>query len=245
MLLLLQWQNTRGDAESSSCLATASTAAASSGAALSFGGFGSSPAASSSAFSLASTAPKASTAAGLALATTSDAGASTLAAAQKVQMPSEIKVKAVARPFFLSGNLLYREFILHLKADLWLCQWSVSQKLGSAWNDKTVNGEAHQGSNIGPASDHGVCNLQGKVVDEIINEWNAELERRSRAFVKQAEALAQWDHHILSNRHTLLELEEQLRNVCFEPQHPACSPWHRAARCFRHRCKPAGFWKLL
>ena len=56
--------------------------------------------------------------------------------------------------------------------------------------------------------------LQGKVVDEIINEWNAELERRSRAFVKQAEALAQWDLHILSNRHTLLELEEQLRKVC-------------------------------
>lgn len=51
------------------------------------------------------------------------------------------------------------------------------------------------------------------MVDEIINEWNAELERRSRAFVKQAEALAQWDLHILSNRHTLLELEEQLRKV--------------------------------
>lgn len=52
------------------------------------------------------------------------------------------------------------------------------------------------------------------MVDEIINEWNAELERRSRAFVKQAEALAQWDEHILSNRHTLLALEEQLRKVC-------------------------------
>lgn len=55
--------------------------------------------------------------------------------------------------------------------------------------------------------------LQGKVVDEIINEWNAELERRSRSFVKQAEALAQWDHRILTNRQTLLELEEQLRKV--------------------------------
>lgn len=62
--------------------------------------------------------------------------------------------------------------------------------------------------------------VQGKVVDDIINEWNAELERRSRAFVKQAEDLAQWDHHILMNRHTLLELEEQLRKACSLPSEP-------------------------
>ena len=55
--------------------------------------------------------------------------------------------------------------------------------------------------------------MQGKAVDDIINEWNAELERRSRAFVKQAEALAEWDRCILQNRHTLLDLEEQLRKV--------------------------------
>ena len=55
--------------------------------------------------------------------------------------------------------------------------------------------------------------MQGKAVDDIINEWNAELERRSRAFVKQAEALAEWDRRILQNRHTLLDLEEQLRKV--------------------------------
>jgi hypothetical protein len=33
--------------------------------------------------------------------------------------------------------------------------------------------------------------VTGRPVDEIINEWNAELERRSRSFVKHAEALAQ------------------------------------------------------
>lgn len=33
--------------------------------------------------------------------------------------------------------------------------------------------------------------VKGKPVDDIINEWNAELERRSRSFVKHAEALAQ------------------------------------------------------
>lgn len=55
--------------------------------------------------------------------------------------------------------------------------------------------------------------MQGKAVDDIINEWNSELEKRSRLFVKQAESLAQWDRRILHNRHTLLELEEQLRKV--------------------------------
>lgn len=33
--------------------------------------------------------------------------------------------------------------------------------------------------------------MKGKPVDDVINEWNAELERRSRSFVKHAEALAQ------------------------------------------------------
>lgn len=55
--------------------------------------------------------------------------------------------------------------------------------------------------------------VKGKPVDDIINEWNAELERRSRSFVKHAEALAQWDAAILSNRRALLELEEELRKV--------------------------------
>jgi hypothetical protein len=33
--------------------------------------------------------------------------------------------------------------------------------------------------------------VKGKPVDDIINEWNSELELRSRSFVKHAEALAQ------------------------------------------------------
>ncbi|KAL4858789.1 Nuclear pore complex protein NUP62 [Chlorella vulgaris] len=55
--------------------------------------------------------------------------------------------------------------------------------------------------------------IKGKPVDDIINEWNAELERRSRSFVKHAEALAQWDSSILSNRRALIELEEELRKM--------------------------------
>ena len=50
-------------------------------------------------------------------------------------------------------------------------------------------------------------------MDDIINEWNSELERRSRAFVRHAEALAEWDKHILRNRHSLLGLEQQLKQV--------------------------------
>ena len=50
-------------------------------------------------------------------------------------------------------------------------------------------------------------------MDDIINEWSAELERRSRSFVKHAEALAEWDRAILGNRHELLGLEEDLRRV--------------------------------
>lgn len=50
-------------------------------------------------------------------------------------------------------------------------------------------------------------------MDDIISEWNSELERRSRAFVRHAEALAEWDKHILRNRHALLGLEQQLKQV--------------------------------
>lgn len=55
--------------------------------------------------------------------------------------------------------------------------------------------------------------VQGQPVDDIINEWTSELERRSRSFMKHAEALAEWDKAILSNRHGLLALEEDLRRV--------------------------------
>lgn len=55
--------------------------------------------------------------------------------------------------------------------------------------------------------------IQGKPVDDIINEWTSELERRSRSFVRHAEALAAWDRAILGNRGALLALEEELRRA--------------------------------
>ena len=44
----------------------------------------------------------------------------------------------------------------------------------------------------------------------MLAEWDAELDKRSRAFAAHAAALADWDRAILSNRHGLLALEEQL-----------------------------------
>lgn len=55
--------------------------------------------------------------------------------------------------------------------------------------------------------------IKGRNVEEIINEWNSELEKQAQAFVKHAAALAAWDRHILSNRHSLLEVEGELKSV--------------------------------
>ena len=44
----------------------------------------------------------------------------------------------------------------------------------------------------------------------MLGEWDAELERRSRAFAGHAAALSRWDGHILDNRRALLAVEEEL-----------------------------------
>jgi hypothetical protein len=55
--------------------------------------------------------------------------------------------------------------------------------------------------------------IKGKNVEEIINEWTSELETLSRAFLKHAGELAEWDRHILVTRHSLLDLEDELKKV--------------------------------
>ena len=42
--------------------------------------------------------------------------------------------------------------------------------------------------------------IRGKNVEEIIAGWTAELEERSRAFMRHAGALAAWDRHIMAGR---------------------------------------------
>uniref|UniRef100_A0A803LIA3 Nucleoporin NSP1-like C-terminal domain-containing protein n=1 Tax=Chenopodium quinoa TaxID=63459 RepID=A0A803LIA3_CHEQI len=49
--------------------------------------------------------------------------------------------------------------------------------------------------------------ITGKTVEEIIKEWNSELQDRTRKFQKQANAIADWDKRILQNRDVLLRLE--------------------------------------
>lgn len=51
-------------------------------------------------------------------------------------------------------------------------------------------------------------------MEEIVNEWTSELETLSRAFMKHASELAEWDRHILVTRHSLLDLEDELKKVC-------------------------------
>jgi len=55
--------------------------------------------------------------------------------------------------------------------------------------------------------------VQGKTVEDIISEWDAELVKRSRAFTEHANALADWDRVILNNRQLLLDTEEHLCQV--------------------------------
>ncbi|KAI3515721.1 hypothetical protein L1887_14624 [Cichorium endivia] len=49
--------------------------------------------------------------------------------------------------------------------------------------------------------------ITGKTVEEIIKEWNVELQERIGKFRKQANAIAEWDRRILQNRDVLLKLE--------------------------------------
>lgn len=61
--------------------------------------------------------------------------------------------------------------------------------------------------------------IKGRSVDEIITEWDRELEVRSRMFVKHAQSLAEWDKYILKNRHSLLSLEGELSRVVKGQEH--------------------------
>lgn len=43
--------------------------------------------------------------------------------------------------------------------------------------------------------------------NQIIKDWNAELQARTAKFQKQATAIAEWDRRILQNRDILIRLE--------------------------------------
>ncbi|KAL1543357.1 Nuclear pore glycoprotein p62, variant 2 [Salvia divinorum] len=55
--------------------------------------------------------------------------------------------------------------------------------------------------------------ITGKTVEEIIKEWNGELQERTGKFRKQANAIAEWDRRILQNRDILLGLESEVAKV--------------------------------
>lgn len=55
--------------------------------------------------------------------------------------------------------------------------------------------------------------ITGKTVEEIIKEWNSELQERTGKFRKHANAIAEWDKRILQNRDVLLRLEIEVAKV--------------------------------
>uniref|UniRef100_A0A6V7QWS5 Nucleoporin NSP1-like C-terminal domain-containing protein n=1 Tax=Ananas comosus var. bracteatus TaxID=296719 RepID=A0A6V7QWS5_ANACO len=55
--------------------------------------------------------------------------------------------------------------------------------------------------------------IAGKVVEEIIRDWNNELQERTTKFRKQATAIAEWDRRILQNRNVLIRLEAEVAKV--------------------------------
>lgn len=57
---------------------------------------------------------------------------------------------------------------------------------------------------------------QGKNVKSIIDDWNNELNAHSRAFMADAQSLAEWDRHIRRKRRELLEMEAHLNRVCLQ-----------------------------
>lgn len=55
--------------------------------------------------------------------------------------------------------------------------------------------------------------IKGKNVEEIIASWVTELEDRSRAFMRHAGQLADWDRDVMIARRSLLDLEDLLKQV--------------------------------
>lgn len=61
--------------------------------------------------------------------------------------------------------------------------------------------------------------IKGKIVEEMIAGWVAELEDRSRAFMRHAGQLASWDRDVMTARRSLLDLEDLLKQA--SPYPPA------------------------
>ncbi|KAI4354758.1 hypothetical protein L6164_003603 [Bauhinia variegata] len=72
---------------------------------------------------------------------------------------------------------------------------------------------SNSGTTSATATPKLLSEITGKTVEEIITEWNAELQERTSKFRKQANAMAEWDRRILQNRDVLLRLEIEVAKV--------------------------------
>lgn len=68
---------------------------------------------------------------------------------------------------------------------------------------------------------------QGKNVKSIIDDWNTELNAHSRAFMADAQRLAEWDQHIRRKRRELLEMEAHLNRVRLQQHLLICGMHHQ------------------
>uniref|UniRef100_A0A0E0CAH5 Nucleoporin NSP1-like C-terminal domain-containing protein n=1 Tax=Oryza meridionalis TaxID=40149 RepID=A0A0E0CAH5_9ORYZ len=55
--------------------------------------------------------------------------------------------------------------------------------------------------------------IVGKNVEQIIRDWNNELQDRTAKFRKHATAISEWDRRILQNRNVLIRLEAEVAKV--------------------------------
>ncbi|TKY66307.1 Nuclear pore complex protein NUP62 [Spatholobus suberectus] len=69
------------------------------------------------------------------------------------------------------------------------------------------------GTSVAAAAPKLPSEITGMTVEEIIREWNVELQERTGKFRKQANAIAEWDRRILHNCDVLLRLEIEVAKV--------------------------------
>ncbi|CAH1413269.1 unnamed protein product [Lactuca virosa] len=95
----------------------------------------------------------------------------------------------------MGGNLMHKSSLVKTRVKL-----EVQKR--DTWHPKT---STSVGTAVVPAPKL-PSEITGKTVEEIIKEWNVELQEKTGKFRKQANALADWDKINKTNRQKLLKL---------------------------------------
>ncbi|CAO1942334.1 unnamed protein product [Urochloa humidicola] len=101
---------------------------------------------------------------------------------------------------------------------------SAASTSATSTSTSQATSSAVQASSTGPATTTAITpaasqapklpsEIIGKSVEEIIRDWNNELQDRTAKFRKHATAIAEWDRRILQNRNVLIRLEAEVAKV--------------------------------